>query len=271
MNNQKSFVDVNGLQFYYEQGGSGPRLLYISGTGGDLRKKPNVFDSPLAHHFEILTYDQRGLGQSDKPDVAYTMADYADDAAGIMDAVGWKSALVMGVSFGGMVGQEFALRHPEKIEKLVLACTSSGGHGGASYPLHTLIGTSPAERARIMIPNSDTRCDATWQKSHAAEFDAMIDLAVEMAKFAADEPNHAEGARRQLEARAGHDTYERLPQLTMPVYVCGGKYDGVAKPENLEAITNQLPNARMDLFEGGHGFLAQDSAAYQAVIEFLNS
>lgn len=269
MNNQKSFVDVNDLQFYYELAGSGPRLLYISGTGGDLRKKPNVFDSPLAKHFEILTYDQRGLGQSSKPDVAYTMADYADDAAGIMDAVGWESALVMGVSFGGMVGQEFALRYSEKVEKLVLACTSSGGKGGASYPLHTLIGLSPAERASVMIPNSDTRLDAKWQEAHPAEYAAMIDLAVEMAKFAADEPNHAEGARRQLEARAGHNTYDRLPQLTMPVYVCGGKYDGVAKPENLEAITNQLPNASMELFEGGHGFLAQDSAAYQAVIEFL--
>lgn len=263
------FTTINNLQFYYEQRGVGPRLLHISGTGGDLRKKPNVFDSPLAKHFEILAYDQRGLGQSDRADIAYTMADYANDAAALMDAVGWDQALVMGVSFGGMVAQEFALRHPKKVEKLVLACTSSGGAGGASYPLHTLMDLSPEDRIRIRLPLSDTRCDEAWQSEHAAEYDAMIAWSLAMAEVGADEAGRQAGARRQLEARAEHDTYERLPQLTMPVYICGGRYDGVAPVENLESMVKQIPHATMDLFDGGHGFLAQDAAAYQRVIQFL--
>ena len=75
---------ANGISLYFERAGAGPPLLFISGTGGDLRNKPNVFDGPLAKAFDILAYDQRGLGRSEKPDVAYSMADYADDAAGMI-------------------------------------------------------------------------------------------------------------------------------------------------------------------------------------------
>src|ERR1700688_3930452 len=83
------FTTANGLKIHYERAGSGPPLLFISGTGGDLRVKPNVFDGPLAKLFDVLAYDQRGLGRSAKPDVAYSMADYADDAAALLDYVRW--------------------------------------------------------------------------------------------------------------------------------------------------------------------------------------
>ena len=129
------YLHARDLDIYYEQAGEGPRLLYISGTGGDLRSKPNQMDGPLPKRFTVLAYDQRGLGQTSKPDVSYTMADYGDDAAALMDALGWERAMVMGVSFGGMVAQEIALRHPNKVERLVLCCTSSGGPGRHLLPL----------------------------------------------------------------------------------------------------------------------------------------
>src|SRR5689334_21199785 len=104
-------AQLGAVDLYYDRAGEGPTLLFISGTGGDLRVKPNVFDGPLAKSFEVLAYDQRGLGRSAKPDVSYTMADYADDAAALLDHAGWASTRVIGVSFGGMVAQELALRH----------------------------------------------------------------------------------------------------------------------------------------------------------------
>lgn len=264
------FTPTRDIDIYYERRGSGPRLLYINGTGGDLRRRPNVFDSPLAAHFDILSYDQRGLGQSSRPDIPYTMADYANDAAALLDAVGWESCGVMGVSFGGMVAQEFALRHPTRVERLVLACTSSGGGGGSSYPLHTLPSYTPVEKARWNISISDTRQDAAWQAVNPTEYQALIDLAVEGSKIGAGEPGREIGARRQLEARADHDTWERLPSLRMPVFVCGGRYDGIAKPANLEALHRQIPGSRLELFEGGHGFLIQDKRAYTAIARFLS-
>src|ERR1700734_625887 len=97
---------VRDIEIYYERAGEGPPLLFISGTGGDLRVKPNVFDGPLAKAFDLLGYDQRGLGRSSKPEVDYSMADYADDAAALLDHVGWPKAKVIGASFGGMVAQE---------------------------------------------------------------------------------------------------------------------------------------------------------------------
>ena len=124
------FISVSDVQIYYEISGKGPRLLYISGTGADLRNKPNIFNSPLADHFKILAFDQRGLGQTDRPDISYSMEDYANDAAGLLKALGWDCCHVMGISFGGMVAQELALRHANCIDRLVLSCTSSGGAGG---------------------------------------------------------------------------------------------------------------------------------------------
>ena len=165
-------VEANGIRVHYQLGGQGERVLFISGTGGDLRNRPNVFDGPLAKAFEVLAYDQRGLGQTEKPDTEYCMADYADDAAGLLDAVGWDRVRVMGVSFGGMVAQELALRHPDRISALVLACTSSGGEGGASYPLQELEQLEETARIERNLELADTRRDPAWREAHPEKWQA---------------------------------------------------------------------------------------------------
>lgn len=265
------FIPIRDINLYYELAGSGPRLLFISGTGNDLRRKPNVFDSPLIEHFTILSYDQRGLGQTDRPETPYTMADYAEDANALLDAIGWERALVMGVSFGGMVAQEFAVRYPERIAKLVLACTSSGGAGGASYPLHELMDLDLEAKTMHMMSVGDLRQDAAWQAENPQMVQVLLDFAKQAAEVGAGEPNREVGARLQLLARKDHNTYERLPSLTMPVYICGGRYDGTASVANQHALQNQIPHAQLELFDGGHGFLLQDPAAYSRIIDFLHA
>src|SRR5215510_250284 len=263
------FVSVRNLRMYHEIRGNGPRLLFISGTGGDLRRSPNAFDSPLPKHFTVLAYDQRGLGQTDRPDTPYTMADYAADADALLQAVGWDHCLVMGVSFGGMVAQEFALRYPHRVERLVLGCTSSGGAGGASYPLHELTGLSLQEWAGKVVELSDTRRDAAWQAAHPQEFQALVDETLAGLKVGENEPGRAVGARRQIEARKHHNTYDRLPTLRTPVFICDGRYDGIAKVNNQHEMQRQIPNAQLELFEGGHLFFIQDSRAFERIIAFL--
>jgi 3-oxoadipate enol-lactonase len=265
------FITVRDISVYYEVEGGGAKLLYISGTGGDLRNKPSVFDGPLPEHFEVLSYDQRGLGQTDKPDVPYSMADYAEDAVGLMDGVGWSTAMVMGVSFGGMVAQELAVRYPHRIEKLVLCCTSSGGAGGVSYPLHEIEDLPYEEQARIRMPITDARKHAAWQKQHPVETKQLVEAAVATMQARERDAVAKMGYRRQLAARADHDAYYRLGTLSMPVMLAGGRYDRQAPPENMETLRDLIPGSRLEFFEGGHGFLREDPRAMQRIIAFLKS
>jgi 3-oxoadipate enol-lactonase len=260
---------VGDIDIWYERAGAGERLLFISGTGGDLRVRPNVLDGPLAKAFDLVAYDQRGLGRTGKPDHPYTMADYGDDAARLMDHLGWDDALVVGVSFGGMVAQELVLRHPHRVRRLVLACTSPGGAGGASYPFHKIDDMDRLERARLLVGVSDTRRDAEWAKARPDEFEAFAQMGA--ADPYAGEPGRAMGARRQLEARAGHDTWDRLHEIACPVMIAAGKFDGVALPQTQHNMAARIPQADLRFFEGGHLFMLQDRAALPAMIQFLNA
>ncbi|MEJ7585526.1 MAG: alpha/beta fold hydrolase [Acidimicrobiales bacterium] len=199
---------VGDVELCYETAGSGPPVVFISGTGGDLRQRPSVIEGPLVEHCTVLAYDQRGLGRSSKPDRPTTMAHYADDAAGLLEGLGWSGAGVVGASFGGMVAQELAIRHPERVGPLVLCCTSSGGGGGSSYPLHELEDLDADERLRTTLALSDLRYDREWQRANPTEADAILDLMRARDSAAAAGPGAEVGARRQLEARRGHDTWD---------------------------------------------------------------
>ena len=261
------FARIGDIEICYQRVGAGPRLLFISGTGGDLRIRPNVLDGPFPKHFDMLAYDQRGLGQTSKPDTPYSMSQYAEDAVGLMAAIGWGSALVVGVSFGGMVAQELAINHPHVVEGLVLACTSPGGAGGASYPLHTLQQMDREARARHMIPISDTRHDAAWIEKNRDAYEKMVAFS-ENDPYA-DEPGHAMGQHRQLEARAAHDTWDRLGEIRCPVLIAAGRYDGIALPETQHNMASRIRGAELRFYEGGHLFMLQDRTALPAMISFL--
>lgn len=259
------------LDVHYEIHGEGERVVYISGTGGDLRADPKRATHPLTERFEVLMYDQRGLGRTSKPDRPCSMADYADDCAALLDTLGWERAHVIGVSFGGMVAQHVALRHADRVDKLVLACTSSGGAGGASFDLLSVADLDPAERAAVTLPILDTRNEpSTDPPTYAPWFDVLAPRMV-AGPINADDPASATGARRQLEARAGHDTWEQLPALAAETFVIGGRYDAQAPPDNVERLADRIPKSRLEFFDGGHLFLLQDKSAWPAVVAFLSS
>lgn len=264
------YADCNGIKIWYEIRGEGARLLYISGTGGDLRKPPTAFTAGYQNSFETLAYDQRGMGRTDKPDAPYSMAQYADDAASLLDAVGWDRCCVLGFSFGGMVAQEFALRHPKLVSKLVIAGATAGGAGGSSFPMERFQDMPLDDMLRLRIATTDTRHDRAWQDANEQAFRALYEQGRAAAQFSAGEPGRAIGARRQLEARAKHDTYARLPQLAMPVLVCGGRYDGIAAPDAVETMARNIPHAELAFFDDGHMFLHQDPAARKRIVAFLS-
>jgi 3-oxoadipate enol-lactonase len=261
--------DLGDITVYFEQAGTGERLLFISGTGGDLRNRPSVFEGPLAPGYDVLAYDQRGLGRTSVPDGPYAMADYADDAAGLVTARRWDSCLVVGVSFGGMVAQELAIRHPQLVRRLVLVCTSSGGAGGASTPFDELATLTGEARAGRQIEMMDARWDDARRASRATEWERMVTVMADYLRDDASSPESAKGSALQLEARRGHDTWDRLEDISCPTLVCGGRYDGIAPPQNSENLAARIPGAQLAFFEGGHQFLWQDAAAYPRILAFL--
>ena len=161
------FIATDRLEIYFEEKGTGQPILFISGTGGDLRQRPNVLDGPLPKHRRVIAYDQRGLGQTEKPDWPYTMSEYGDDAAALLATLGIEQVDVVGVSFGGMVAQHFAIRHPSMIRKLVLCCTSPGGDM-PSYPFHLIPeDLTPEVRFLKLVGISDTRRDQKRRRTGA--------------------------------------------------------------------------------------------------------
>lgn len=243
-------------------GGDGLRVLYVNGSGSDLRDRPNIFDGPLGAPFELVSYDHRGLGRSTPGPTPPTMTDFAGDLLGLIDHLGWDTCRAVGTSFGGMVLMDAASRAPERFERIVLACTSPGGAGGSSFPLHTLVDLDPAQRQRRWVDVLDVR-------NVDPDRHATVLAFVESMAGAAGPAPYTPGEVAQLVARADHDCWDRLPVLAMPVLVAAGRHDGIATASNQEAMMTRLPNARLAWFEGGHAFFVEDRRAFPTMIEFL--
>jgi 3-oxoadipate enol-lactonase len=256
-----------GIDLYHEYHGveDGARVLNISGTGADLRR--DFADrSPLNKAFRVLSYDQRGLGQSGRPDCTYTMDQYADDAAALIEHAGWDRCHVIGASFGGMVALNLAVRHPHLIDRLVLSCTSPGG-AHPSYPLHEMGKLEPeavfAQRMRLT--------DARWDPDAHEPIPGLgpfYDVMVERLRTTPP-PEELDGLFRQIGARACHDVEANLSAITHETLVCAGEYDLMAPMANSELLAETMPNTRLAVFNGGHFFPLQDRTAYPTMIEFL--
>jgi pimeloyl-ACP methyl ester carboxylesterase len=259
-------IQVNGISLYYEREGTGAPLLFLNGSGSTLASSALLI-APFAARFDVAAHDQRGLGKTAIPPGPYSMADYAADALGLLDHLEWPRARVFGVSFGGMVAQELAVTEPARVERLVLACTSPGGAGGASYPLHDLAGLPEIERAAAAIRLLDTRFDDAWLADHPNDR-GLVDM---MAARALGEKSEEQlrGENEQLLARSHHDVCDRLHLIDCPTLVACGRYDGIAPPANSEVIAARIPHAELRRYDGGHVFFAQDGRALPEILDFL--
>jgi 3-oxoadipate enol-lactonase len=260
---ERSEISIN-----YEVSGSGPRVLFFNGSGATL-KSTALLIGALAKTCTVLAHDQRGLGETSIPEGPYTMAQYAQDGAALLDHVGWETCAVVGISFGGMVAQEFAVSYPQRVEKLVLLCTSAGGDAGASYPLHELGALTADERAARITTLTDTRFTPEWLATHPDDA-AMVAMRNEQAAVPKSK-DVIRGEMLQLGARIGHDVSDRLYQVTAPTFVTAGRFDGIAPVSNSEEIVKRIPDATLSVYEGGHIFSAQDRQAIIDIRTFLTT
>lgn len=262
-----AILERGELELYYEVRGTGPRLLFFNGSGSTIETSGLLIDI-LARDFTVAVADQRGLGRTGLArNVTPNMADYAADGPAMLDALGWPRALVVGLSFGGMVAQEFAVTYPERVEKLVLLCTSAGGDGGSSYPLHTLNDMSSDERAKVRLTILDTRFTPEWLAEHP-ENQFLADMAA--ASGATTKSLEVmTGEAYQLEARRQHDVWDRLENISAPTFIAAGEFDGTAPMANSEALASRIVASTLHRYLGGHAFLAQDGRALPEILTFL--
>ena len=189
------------------------------------------------------------------------MGDFADDVRAVIEHLGWTSVDVIGVSFGGMVAQEMACRSSQRIRRLVLACTSAGGAGGSSYPLHELSDLDEETRRRVLPRLQDTRFDEEWLRTHQGPAERLV--------TATRRSPNTVGSRMQMEARQRHDVWDRLGGVTVPTLVASGVFDGIAPPDNGRRIAGRVPDATFREYQGGHLFFLQDPTFFEDLENFL--
>jgi pimeloyl-ACP methyl ester carboxylesterase len=242
---------VNGQRLHYLRHGSGEPLLLIQGLSGNHLHWGERFLALLEPAFETIAYDHRGIGLSDPAPPGYSIADLADDADALLDALGLASAHVMGVSMGGMVAQELALRAPRRVRTLTLGCTYTGGPGS--------VRTDPAVVQRLGQLFMAGRTGEAMRElirynvserfaSDPANLESFKRIAVQL-------PASLDVLLAQFQAVGGHDTSARLGEIAAPTLVVHGSDDRILPVANAHAIAARIPGSRLEILDGvGHLF-----------------
>jgi 3-oxoadipate enol-lactonase len=248
----------------YDIRGRGSPLVLIQGVGVG-RWEP-VADR-LARRFQVITIDNRGIGASDTPPGHYSTRMMADDVLAVLDHAGIQRASLVGTSLGGMIAQELALAHPERVDKLVLVATSPGGPRSRPMPLPTtyLFAWAPFMTGQAKLE----------QFVHATLGPETLRRRPKVArrlaarKLAHPQSQHA--WRAQTEAGMLFNPLGRQRRITQPTLVVQGAADQVVDPGNAEVLAALVPDARVQRFDGAGHLLywEQPKRFVRVVTDFL--
>ncbi len=248
-------LPVAGSELYYERRGSGEPLVLIQGLGGHSAHWGEPFLCELERDFELVLFDNRGAGQSSSSNDDYTIADLAGDTLGLLDGLDVERAHVLGISMGGMVAQELAVRAPDRVRTLTLGGTTPGGTQAKATATEVVQEITAAvlsgDRERMLRTGYEIVVSAQFAADPAnyAQFEAVArrhpaDITVLMSQYAAIN---------------GHDAYARLRGLQLPTLVIHGTADRMLEAINGELIASLVPGARLELLEGvGHLFFVEE-------------
>jgi 3-oxoadipate enol-lactonase len=245
----------------WEERGSGDPLLLIQGLGYARWSWDPILPG-LAEHFRVVCFDNRGIGESDKPPGPYTARAMADDALQVLDEAGIARAHVLGASLGGMIAQELAVLAPERVDKLVLCCTTPGGE--ASVPM-------PAVTVQLFADSATLPPDVALRRfvENALAPDPPAELVDDLYRRRLASPPDPVGWPAQAAAGLGFAGVDRT--IDAPTLLLTGTEDNVVDPRNSEVLAGRIPNSRVERIEGaGHLFFwEQPDACVGIVTEFL--
>lgn len=244
-------VELAGTELHYERAGAGEPLLLIQGMSANHLAWGQAFSSLLERDFEVIAFDNRGIGLSSPVTEAFSIAEMAADAAGLLEALEIESAHVLGISMGGMIAQELALAHPGKLRSLTLGCTYCGGEGSQLMDPNDFRGlveaTASGDAQRVFRAMYELNLSPGFrtEKSRFADFTAMAEAL----------PAPRETIGLQVQAIVSHDTSARLPEVATPTLVIHGTADRVLGYPNGPLIAGLIPGARLETYEDvGHMF-----------------
>jgi 3-oxoadipate enol-lactonase len=256
------------VELYWRSIGSGPAVLLIPGQGMTTEGWWATIPV-LARSFRVIAFDNRDTGRSSRVPWPYSVAQMAQDAVAVLEAAGEERAHVYGISLGSLVAQEVALRHPERVNALVLGASSAGGFAAYKPPA-----TSPAQtflvRAGTMGPE-----EAEWaavpytygEKTRRLHADRIgADIARRM-----QSPPEPLAYLHQAAAVAAHDAYERLNQVAAPTLVVHGERDVFIPPANALVLAEKIPGAELQLWpDAGHMYIIDEPQADREIARFLD-
>jgi pimeloyl-ACP methyl ester carboxylesterase len=264
-------VSVDGVKLHYElHGNGGDPLLMVMGLGGSSAGWHPELVKELSRSFRTVIYDNRGTGRSDKPDKPYSLEIFAADAMAIADAAGFDRLHVFGVSMGGMIAQEIALRYGSRLQTLTLGCTTFGGKNAVPPPPESVkLLTAPRNGlsdADIIRRGWSLGYTPEFIQNHRDELEATIPRLLE----------HATPAfvfQRHLEATYGLKTYDRLPEIRTPTLVVTGAKDVLIPARNSEILAERIPGAKLHIIpNAAHAFFNQARGEFLEVfVPFVNS
>jgi 3-oxoadipate enol-lactonase len=244
----------DGLKLRYEIRGGGDPVALIMGFSGSGRGWGEAFLKLMETRFRIFVIDNRGTGESDKPDAEFTLADMAADIAAVLDHAGTPRAHIFGISMGGMIAQEFALAYPERTRGLVLGCTNCGASRS--------IAADPAAIANL-IPSADmdpleqarrafsVACGKAFLNSAAGQ-QVLSQAIAEMGNYPVT-PMHT--FMRQGQAIGAFDSFARLGQIKSPTLIIHGDDDSIVPYSNAEVLQGAIAGAKRHTLEAaGHMF-----------------
>jgi pimeloyl-ACP methyl ester carboxylesterase len=246
----------------WERHGSGAPLLLIHGLGyARWGWEPVLPD--LAERFDVILFDNRGIGESDSPPGPYTAREMAEDAVQVLDEAGVERAHVIGASLGGMIAQCLAVAHPERVERLVLCCTTPGGEDAVPMPEVTTrlfaeaAELDPAVALRRFVENA----------LGSTPPEGLVD---ELFARRVASPPDPEGWQSQAAAGLTFQGVE-LERIGAPTLVLHGTEDNVVDRRNADLLAERIPDARARLLPGtGHMFFwEQPGESVRLIAEFL--